>query len=251
MNTNIVDQINLKTFARYVDPNTQTMLKMLKDHHVPARVVGGAVRDVLMNKVPRDIDLVVDDDPTETLFLLELYDIPSDTTGIEHGTVKAVFGYGKAKVKVEITSLGYRIKLRNSRPIITQSDNWASDSAMRDLTINSMSMDLHGHVWDYQGGYQDLKDHRLRMLDFVHDNIEDEPNWIMRWFKAMTLFPNPKLVKADIDFVQQHLHLVEKVADDERTSRNLMTVQKSQNGHQILRLMCEMGLKKYLPILPC
>ena len=251
MNANIVTQIDLQKFAQYVDPNTRRVLKILRDHHVPARVVGGAVRDALIGRPPRDIDLVVSDDPTETLFLLELYDIPSDTTGIEHGTVKAVFGYGKDKAKIEITSLGYRIRLRDNRPRVSQEDNWRQDSSMRDLSINSMSMDMHGHVWDYQDGYQDLKDQRIRLLPFVRTNILDDPNYIMRYFKAMTIFSNPRLMPEDLKFVRAHAPLLEKAADDERLARNLMTIQKSGNGQKIIRLMCQMGIKKYLSILPC
>jgi tRNA nucleotidyltransferase/poly(A) polymerase len=249
--TKPVAQVDLQTLNRLIDPATNRIMKILRDHHVPTRIVGGAVRDLLLRKTPRDIDLVVDADPSEVLFLLELYGIESDVGGIAHGTVKAVFRDNGRKEKIEITSLGYRIRLRDKRPLLHKAKNWSKDSAMRDLSINAMSLDLHGHIWDYQGGYKDLKQSRVRMLPDTRANIQDDPNQIMRYFKALTMFPNPRMVKSDLDWIRQHVHLLQGIEDDDRVMRNLLTIQKSPNSHRIIALMCELGIKQYIPYLPC
>lgn len=249
--TEPVAKVDLSTLQRYIDPATEKILHILRSHHVPTRIVGGAVRDLLLRRAPRDIDLVVDADPSEILFLLEMYDIPSDTGGISHGTVKAVFGNGSKKEKIEITSLGYRIKMQDARPLLKQSKNWATDSSMRDLSINSMSLDLHGHIWDYQGGYKDLQQNRIRMLPDTRENIKDDPNQIMRYFKALTIFPQPRMVKSDLDWIRKHVHLLQGSEDDERVMKNLLAVQKSPNSHKIIQLMCQLGVKKYIPYIPC
>lgn len=249
--TEPVAKVDITTLQRYIDPATEKILHILRSHHVPTRIVGGAVRDLLLRRAPRDIDLVVDADPSEILFLLEMYDIPSDTGGISHGTVKAVFGNRSKKEKIEITSLGYRIKMHDSRPLLKQSKNWATDSSMRDLSINSMSLDLHGHIWDYQGGYKDLQQNRIRMLPDTRENIKDDPNQIMRYFKALTIFPHPRMVKSDLDWIRKHVHLLQGSEDDERVVKNLLAVQKSPNAHKIITLMCQLGVKKYIPYLPC
>lgn len=249
--TKPVAQVDMQVMDQFIDPNTRQILKILHDHHVSTRIVGGAVRDLLLHKKPRDIDLVVDADPSETLFLLDLYGIDAETTGIKHGTIKAVFRHNGDKNKVEITSLGYRIQLKGSRPFLKKAKNWATDSEMRDLTINSMSMDLHGHIWDYQGGYADLKHSRIRMLPDTRANIKDDPNQIMRYFKALTMFPQPLMVKADLEWIKKHISLLADQEDDERIIRNLLSIQKSPNADKILQLMCQLGVKKYISYLPC
>jgi poly(A) polymerase len=249
--TKPVAQVDVSVMNQFIDPNTRKILEILHDHHVPTRIVGGAVRDLLLHKPPRDIDLVVDADPSETLFLLDLYGIEAETTGIKHGTIKAVFRDNGSKNKVEITSLGYRIQMKNKRPFLKQAKNWATDSEMRDLTINSMSMDLHGHIWDYQGGYEDLKHSRIRMLPDTRTNIQDDPNQIMRYFKALTIFPKPLMVKKDLDWIKKHISLLANQEDDERVIRNLLSIQKSPNADKILQLMCQLGVKKYISYLPC
>lgn len=244
-------KIDFEKFSQNFDEITQKVLKIFADHHVEARVVGGAVRDFLRNKAPRDIDLLVADDPSETLYLLEMYNIPTDVGGIAHGTIKAVSGYGKKEVKLDITSLGYRIRLQGKTPHITHERNWQRDSAMRDLSINSMSMDMRGNIWDYQDGIPDLQKNRIRMLPYTRDHVQDDPNTIMRYFKALTYFSNPLLVRDDLEFLKSHVGLLEKSKDDERLTKNLISIQSAPNGKNIIKLMCSMGIKRYLSALPC
>lgn len=247
----VVAHINPEKFAKFIDPETSKVLKILKDHHIPYRIVGGAVRDILRKKAPRDIDLVVDADPSEIVYLFEMYTIPTDLGGIAHGTVKAVFGYGDKTNKIEVTSLGYRIKLQNEKPKIDFADDWAKDAAMRDITINSMSMDKDGDIYDYTGGYKDLMEQRIRMLNHTKENIESDPNTLMRYFRSLTYFTDPKMVKSDLEFVKKNSYLLADKGDDKRLTMNMITIQKSPNYKKIVGLMCKMGLKKYLPYLPC
>ena len=244
-----VAQLNIKEFSSHFDPLTGRVLKMFADHHVPARIVGGAVRDALLGRRPRDIDLLIDDDPSETLFLLELYGIESDVGGIRHGTVKA--RGGRDQEPVDITSLGFRIQLTNNTPHKSQHQNWVFDSGMRDLSINSMSMNMKGEVWDYQNGLRDLQNHRLRLLSHARTHLQDDPNTIMRYFKAMTIWSNPRLRPQDLALIGRCAHLLSRTPDDERYAKNLLAIQASPNGQNILKLMCGMGLNQYLSLLPC
>jgi tRNA nucleotidyltransferase/poly(A) polymerase len=251
MIVNPVTKISVKHLAKFVDKDTAKILKILTEHHIPTRIVGGAVRDLLLERQPRDLDFVVDADPAEIVYLFEMYQLPSDLSGISHGTVKAVFGYGEHKNKVEVTSLAYRINMQDNRPKIQAIDDWEVDATMRDLSINSLSVDTEGNVYDYTGGYEDLKNQRIRMLRFTKDNIANEPNQIMRYFRAISLFENPKLIQSDLEFVSQNAHLLKDQTDDKRVIMNLITVQQAPNSKKILKLMCLLGFKKYLPYLPC
>lgn len=244
-------RIDPAQLAAAIDPNTQRVLHMLHTHHVPVRVVGGAVRDLLLGKGPRDIDLVIDADPSELLFLFDMYGIPVDTGGIQHGTIKAVFGSGRTETKVDVSSLGYRIKVQDQRPHATGTVSWERDSAMRDLSINSMSMSPDGRVWDYQGGLADLRDQRIRMLPEARQHIGSDPNLIMRYFKSLNLFSDPKLQKADLQAIAQAAPKLAKLSGDERVLKNQISIQSGPNSHRILRLMCALKLQDYLPSIPC
>ena len=251
MTKNPVTKIDLKDFAKYIDSETHHVLKILKDHHIPTRVVGGSIRDILLGRQPRDVDLIVDADPSEIVYLFEMYSIPTDLSGIKHGTVKAVFGYGDKKNKIEVTSLGYRINLLNNKPNIEFEDNWETDAAMRDLSINSLSMDMQGNIYDYTGGYEDIKNSKIRMLPYNKTHMLEDPNEIMRYFRAVAIFKNPIMKKSDLKFIKDHAYLLQKFQDDKKVTMNMITVQKSQSFEKVVKLMCKLGLKKYLPYLPC
>jgi tRNA nucleotidyltransferase/poly(A) polymerase len=73
----------------------------------------------------------------------------------------------------------------------------------------------------------------------------------MRYFKALTMFPQPLMVKTDLEWIKKHISLLADQEDDERVIRNLLSIQKSPNADRILELMCQLGVKKYISYLPC
>jgi tRNA nucleotidyltransferase/poly(A) polymerase len=246
-----VAHIDPSRVAQALDQPTQTVVNLLKRYHIPHRIVGGAVRDLLLGKEPRDIDLVVDADPSTLIYIFGAHDIPQDLSGIVHGTVKAVFGSGKAEQKVDVSSLGYRIHRHGNRLETDRTHNWATDSKLRDLTINSMSMDMDGTVYDYTGGYDDLQNSRIRIGQKARSAMVLDPTGIMRYFKGVSMFPDVQVRQKDLDFIQQNVPLLADVADDKKTAMNMVSILKSPNREKTLKLMCKMKVQEYLPYAPC
>lgn len=246
-----VHEINPELITHILDANSQTVIDLLESYHIPFRIVGGAVRNMLMGQIPRDVDLVADADPSEILYVLEQAGIRSDLGGIQHGTVKAVFGHGKTENKVDISSLGYRIRMRGHKPHVTKTHNWRTDARMRDITINAMSMDTQGNIYDYVGGYPDLHDHVIRLCDHAHVSLMEDPSSIMRYFRALSMFPDPQILPEDLMFIKQLVPTLSRVADDKKTQMNLITILRSPHRQRVLTLMCELGVHKHVPSVPC
>ena len=246
-----VAHISQSKIDNAIDNNTRHVLNLLQQAKVPVRIVGGAVRDLLLDKDPRDVDLVADIDPTALIYLFEGHGIAVDLSGIKHGTVKAVFGRGEQEEKVEVSSLGYRIKRHGHRLTIDRTHSWKTDSELRDLTINSMSMDTGGRVYDYTGGLKDLRNQTVRMSPHSRDNFVLDPNTIMRYFKATSMFADPKVSPDDIKWLKQNIYRLGEVADDKKVQMNMISILKSAHRHKTLNLMCGMGVQKYLNYIPC
>lgn len=246
-----ITHIDPAIVAQNLDHNSQHVIKLLKKFHVPVRIVGGAVRDMLLGKKPRDIDLVADADPAALIYIFDSHDIPVDYGGIIHGTVKAVFGSGRQQQKVDVSSLGYRIKRHGHQLHIVGTHNWRQDSLMRDITINSMSMSPQGKVYDYQTGLYDLKHQIVRMCEHSQDAMVLDPNGIMRYFKAISMFPHARVIKSDLDFIRKNVHLLADVADDERVQINLLSILRSPYKKNAQHLMCALHVDKYLPFVEC
>ena len=247
----VVAQIDPSRVQQAIDPSSAEVLRLLKKYHIAHRIVGGAVRDLLLGKQPRDIDIVVDADPSTLIYIFEAHDIPADVGGIVHGTVKAVFGTGNAEQKVDVSSLGYRIHRHGDRLHTERTHNWATDSRLRDLTINSMSMDLDGTVHDYTGGYEDLQNSRVLIGPNATHALVLDPTGLMRYFKGISMFPDAQIRRKDLEFVKNHIHLLASVADDKKTAMNLVSILQNPNRQKTINLMCKMQIQKYLPYAPC
>jgi poly(A) polymerase len=246
-----VHEIHPQLITQILDANSQNVIDLLLSYQIPFRIVGGAVRNLLMGQAPRDVDLVVDADPSLIVYVLEHAGVPSDLGGISHGTVKAVFGHGKSENKVDISSLGYRIRMRGHQLHVSKTHNWRTDARMRDLTINAMSMDMKGHIYDYVGGYDDLHNHVVRLCDLAHVSLQEDPSSLMRYFRALSMFPDPKLLYEDLLLIRQLVPSLKSVADDKKTQMNLITILRSPHRRKVLTLMCELGVHHHVPSVPC
>ncbi len=126
--------------------NIKFVLNTLNEKGFEAYVVGGAVRDSLMNKTPKDLDVTTNATPEEIKSCFE----KTVDTGIEHGTVTAVIN----KENIEITT--YRIDgeyENNRKPKEVQfTKSLYEDLVRRDFTINAIAYNESiGYVDKFEG----------------------------------------------------------------------------------------------------
>jgi len=238
------NSIDMEKFSEVFTPDVKKVIEVIRKYGFDLRVVGGAVRDFVLGKVPRDIDFATDADPAELIFIFDLEGIQYDAWGIKHGTIKAVFGDSK----VDVTSISYRLNLKNDKVSVVRTKTWEEDSSRRDLTVNSMSVDMDGILYDYQDGLKDIKDRRIKFCPGVEEKIEQDPYIILRWFKAFTFFDDPVWMKRDQKIVEENADKVKQVKDEDRTKLFLSGLLTSPHGKRIFAKMCKMGVAQNLDI---
>ena len=91
------------------------------------RWVGGAVRDTLAGRPVADVDAATPLRPEEVIRRLGEAGIRTVPTGIDHGTVTALFDDGN----VEITTLRRDVSTDGRRATIAFADDWREDAARR------------------------------------------------------------------------------------------------------------------------
>lgn len=144
--------------------------------------VGGCVRDAIIARPCKDIDLATPLVPDAVIAALQKAKIMVIPTGIDHGTVTAVDTHHK--IHVEITTLRRDVETDGRRAVVTYTTDWREDAARRDFTFNSLLMDLKGHVYDPLGeGYDDLKHRRLRFIGSAEMRIREDYLRILRYFR--------------------------------------------------------------------
>lgn len=144
-----------------------------------ARLVGGSVRDAIAGVPNADLDLATPRVPAEVIATLRAAGITVVPTGLAHGTVTAVVD-GRP---VEITTLRRDVSTDGRHATIAFTTDWRADAARRDFTINAMSMDAEGHVWDWFGGRDDLAQGVVRFVGDPATRLAEDYLRALRFFR--------------------------------------------------------------------
>ena len=132
-------------------PTRQVMTALMAKGQI-VRFVGGCVRDAILGRAVKDIDLATPDDPETVTALLNAAGITSIPTGIDHGTITAV----AQNQRFEITTLRWDAETFGRRARVEFTDDWIADAERRDLTINAIYCDPDGTLYDPTGGRDDF-----------------------------------------------------------------------------------------------
>ncbi len=150
-------------------------ITLLNQNGFEAYVVGGAVRDCLMNKTPKDYDIATDALPEQTKKCLS--DFKTYDTGIKHGTILAIV----LGSEIEITT--YRIdgsyKDRRRPDFVTFSKNLKEDLKRRDFTINALACS-GTEIVDIFGGKNDIKNKIIRTVGNPDTRFNEDALRMMR-----------------------------------------------------------------------
>jgi poly(A) polymerase len=149
-----------------------------------ARVVGGAVRDVLAGRAIADLDLATPEAPEAVIAALRRAGVKVVPTGLSHGTVTAVVdGRG-----FEVTTLRRDVETDGRHAVVAFTTDWRQDASRRDFTINAMSMTRDGAVFDYFGGAADLAAGRVRFVGDAGTRIAEDYLRVLRFFRFYARF---------------------------------------------------------------
>ena len=160
---------------------TRVVVAALTAAGAEVRFVGGCVRDAVLDRPIRDIDLATGDPPDRVVRLLEDAGIRAIPTGIDHGTVTAVVD----EAHFEVTTLRLDVETYGRRARVEFTDDWQVDAARRDFTINALYCDPEGRLFDPFGGLADLRDSRVRFVGDARARIREDVLRILRFFRFL------------------------------------------------------------------
>jgi len=135
-----------------------------------AFIVGGCVRDSILNIKPNDYDITTNANPNEIIDIFNDYKIID--TGIKHGTVSIILNDNI----YEITT--YRIEgeyENNRRPKNVEfTSNIEEDLRRRDFTINAMAYNEKLGIIDKFNGLEDLKKRTIKTVGNPDERFEED-----------------------------------------------------------------------------
>lgn len=136
-----------------IPDNIARILSRLEAAGYEAYIVGGCVRDSLMEKAPHDFDITTSALPEETISVFE--DMQVIPTGIKHGTV-TVLADGEP---VEITTYRVDGDYADGRhpDSVSFTRSLEEDLSRRDFTMNGIAYSPSKGIVDIFGGENDIK----------------------------------------------------------------------------------------------
>ena len=200
-------------------------------------VVGGAIRDALLNREITDIDFATPLEPKTITEILNKENIKFIDVGINHGTVTAIIN----ERKFEITTFRNDIFTDGRHAQVSFSNSLEEDALRRDFTINAMYLDKGGNLIDPTDGKKDLENRVVRFIGRPDERIKEDYLRILRYFRFLALFgdisPDAEVMKT-ISANLDKLSVVSK----ERQWNELKSILTLTAPNNAISAMSEIGL---------
>lgn len=276
-NSNLLSilQTNPKRFERI-----KFLANLYKEEGYELRIAGGAVRDILRDTDPQDIDFATTALPEESLRILSKHEdrlrIIVTAAGQKHGTVAVKFKEissdtkkiklssgedvgDEMKKEVNSKSLGkpeydqespFEIttlrcdKITDGRHAEVEFVNdWRIDAERRDLTINAMFLTLdEGKLIDYFNGAADLRDGLVRFVGDPDSRIKEDFLRILRFFRFWSRYGKSRQPDSTTaSIIQTNLSGLNSISG-ERIWLETKKIFSHLPCHDVVQLMLKLGL---------
>lgn len=208
------------------------------------RLVGGAVRDGLLERPVSDIDLATRLSPDDVVDRLKAAGIKAVPTGIAHGTITAVTPAGP----VEVTTLRRDVSTDGRHATVVFSDDWQEDAARRDFTINALYADNEtGEVFDWFDGEADIAARHIRFIGDPLTRIAEDHLRILRFFRFHARYGDGAPDKPALDACTARANDLMALSR-ERIAAELLKLLDADDPAPVVAIMIEHGILK--PVIP-
>jgi len=218
--------------------------EVLRQNGHEAYLVGGCLRDILMDTEPKDWDIATNARPEA---LLELF--PDSVYENQFGTVGVKTDSENERLKIiEITTYRIEGKYTDKRhPDEVQfADTIEDDLARRDFTVNAMALNLleDEKIIDPYGGEKDIKRGLLKAVGDPHKRFEEDALRLMRavrFHSQLGFDIEPETKEA----VKEQAGLLEFVSKERIRDEFTKLLLTDRAGEGVV-MMKETGLLKYV-----
>ena len=195
---------------------------MLADVGFEALLVGGCVRNALLNEPINDIDIATDARPEQVIKIARDSGLKPIPTGISHGTVTVIAN----GTPFEITTFRQDVETDGRRANVSFSNDVTEDAGRRDFTMNALYAQADGTVVDPLEGMPDILTRRIRFVGSAENRITEDFLRILRFFRFHAWYGDPS---AGID--------ADGLAASAANADGLATLSRERVGAELIKLL--------------
>src|SRR3984957_676639 len=222
-----------------------SIVQTLRQRGFQAYLAGGCVRDLLLQREPKDYDVATDATPDQVMSIFpETYAV-----GVQFGVVLVPVPDGEKSGTVEVATFRSDIGYSDGRrpDEVRFSRNPGEDVARRDFTINGMLLDpVSGEVLDFVGGRRDLEAGIIRTIGDPQRRFGEDKLRLLRAIRFAARFSyaiDPQTFVAMRQLAPQI-----EIVSRERVREELTRMLTQENTRRAFLLLDESGLlREVLP----
>ncbi len=235
------------------------ILQALQAAHHEAYIVGGAVRDIQMGRIPHDYDIVTSARPEEVIDVLRTAGFATtNVVGASFGVVVVSCGNHTYEVA---TYRSEQYGDDSHRPVSVQyPSTFLEDVQRRDFTINGLALTESGDIRDEVGGLQDIEARRLCTIGSSQDRFQEDALRMFRLCRfagqlGFTIDPHtwsgiePNLYRVEGLSLERVRVEIEKMLLSDHVDLALDALVRSHLNNQYCQQTIE-GQSRRIPILP-
>lgn len=219
---------------------------------------GGTVRDLILGREIKDIDLATSATPAEIKKIFSKFPRPpkggrdrgrqGDLVATARGAAFLVMAIPTAVGDIEVATFRQDIGTRDHRwPARVKASSPERDAQRRDFTCNALFWDPKKlEITDYVGGFDDIQDKIIRFVGNPAKRIAED---YLRLLRAVRL-----AIELDFEIAEESLMAIRQYApriksiSKERITAELNRILISANRHRGVELLSDLGLlKTFLP----
>lgn len=215
------------------------IIQTLHEHGYEAYIIGGYVRDLLLNKQNDDIDITTNANPEEVTKIFP----KTFLTGIKHGTVTVLIN----KNQYEITTFREESNYINNRKPkqVTFVSSLKDDVTRRDFTMNAVALTVDDQIIDYVNGQEDIENKVIKTVGDPFLRFSEDALRMLRAFRFVSILGftiEENVLKA----IGQNASLIRNISN-ERIIKEFELMVKGNHLEQAINYMIESNFYCYLP----
>ena len=233
--------------AKIFGSDVKDIMRLLNSSGKDCYIVGGAVRDLLLqHKELSDIDLTT---PLRVEQLKQIFDINQikvNDRALKYGSLTI----RTQKRSLQITSFRKDIQTFGRSADVAHIENIEEDAKRRDFTINAFYCSYNGEIIDPLGNLKDLNKKKLKFIGDPEKRITEDYLRILRFFRFVAVLDlkNKNIGSNYLPIIKKHLHGLNELSD-ERVAIEIRKILLAVSPSYSLGLMNKAGLyEKFLGV---
>lgn len=217
--------------------------KVFKDNGFQLFIVGGAVRDFLMDKPIKDFDLVTNAMPDKVEEILHAAGFKTLGTGKSFGVINVFTENDEFEIATMREDVSDENGKQGRHPEVKLGATIESDVKRRDLTLNALFFDIeNGEIVDLVGGIEDIRNKVVRTVGNADDRFNEDRLRILRAVRFVNRLGISVKLDADIIKSIKNNPDLSGVSAERIRDEFLKSLKSTTDVNRLINMLDDLGL---------